>query len=577
MAGSNFGACSQFVADNENKLADAARKADEARQSLAKAAARLSRTNLYAPIDGVAHQKSVTTVGQVVASAPSGKTVTISDTAAHIGTNLSASEIAGLKGIGVTAITATGGSVTLTVAQAAALETATLKVTVSTGYKVTLSDTAANVESLATGQIAGLKAVGISGITATGASVVLSVAQAQALEAAAVTLAAPSGDIAMIVDTAANIAGMTSAQIASLTTLHVTQIQASDANVTLSVAQAQALETAKVSLLVPTGDTAIIVDTAADLAKFIAAQIASLSTLHVSAVDARDTNLALTTAQAIAFENAHIALSAPASSVVEVSDTAAHLQALTAAQIAALPGTGIDELYSSNANVSYTSAQTAAILSGDILVGAASAYTVTENFANGNYSVFKGGALVQQKTVNADTSYDIAYLAVTGQAYSSYEDIYNAAHAKVATAQDMTSGSGNLILAGSGLTVFDASGQESVTTGSDIFAIKPHAVETTTASGQKSETFDFDSGFGHAAITGFLATGSTHDVIQLDASMFSYLSPGMTQAQDLAALLASATQVGSNLQIVDLASDVLTLNAISKATLTANPADFKFT
>jgi hemolysin D len=57
---------SQFVADNENKLADAARKADEARQSLAKATARLSRTNLYAPIDGVAHQLSVTTVGQVV-------------------------------------------------------------------------------------------------------------------------------------------------------------------------------------------------------------------------------------------------------------------------------------------------------------------------------------------------------------------------------------------------------------------------------------------------------------------------------------------------------------------------------
>jgi hemolysin D len=57
---------SQFVADNENKLADAARKVDEARQSFAKAAARLSHTKLYAPIDGVAQQLSVTTVGQVV-------------------------------------------------------------------------------------------------------------------------------------------------------------------------------------------------------------------------------------------------------------------------------------------------------------------------------------------------------------------------------------------------------------------------------------------------------------------------------------------------------------------------------
>ena len=57
---------SQFVADNENKLAEAARKADEARQALAKAAARLARTKLTAPIDGVVQQTAVTTVGQVV-------------------------------------------------------------------------------------------------------------------------------------------------------------------------------------------------------------------------------------------------------------------------------------------------------------------------------------------------------------------------------------------------------------------------------------------------------------------------------------------------------------------------------
>ncbi len=59
-------AVSQFIADNENKLAEAARKADEARQGLAKAAARLARTKLYAPIDGVVQQTAVTTVGQVV-------------------------------------------------------------------------------------------------------------------------------------------------------------------------------------------------------------------------------------------------------------------------------------------------------------------------------------------------------------------------------------------------------------------------------------------------------------------------------------------------------------------------------
>jgi hemolysin D len=57
---------SQFIADNQNKLAEASRKADEARQALAKAAARLARTKLTAPIDGVVQQTAVTTVGQVV-------------------------------------------------------------------------------------------------------------------------------------------------------------------------------------------------------------------------------------------------------------------------------------------------------------------------------------------------------------------------------------------------------------------------------------------------------------------------------------------------------------------------------
>ena len=57
---------SQFIADNENKLAEAARKADESRQSFNKASARLSHSRLMSPIDGIAQQLAVTTLGQVV-------------------------------------------------------------------------------------------------------------------------------------------------------------------------------------------------------------------------------------------------------------------------------------------------------------------------------------------------------------------------------------------------------------------------------------------------------------------------------------------------------------------------------
>ncbi len=56
---------SQFLADYENKLADASRKADEARQTLNKAMARLARTRMASPIDGIVQQLAVTTVGQV--------------------------------------------------------------------------------------------------------------------------------------------------------------------------------------------------------------------------------------------------------------------------------------------------------------------------------------------------------------------------------------------------------------------------------------------------------------------------------------------------------------------------------
>jgi len=56
---------SQFVADSENKLAAAAKKGDEARQALNKAEARLRRTSLTAPVDGVVQKLAATTIGQV--------------------------------------------------------------------------------------------------------------------------------------------------------------------------------------------------------------------------------------------------------------------------------------------------------------------------------------------------------------------------------------------------------------------------------------------------------------------------------------------------------------------------------
>jgi hemolysin D len=77
-------AMSQFIAENENKAEEASRKTDEARQTLAKATSRLASTKLYAPIDGVVQQLSVTTFGQVVGAGQQLATVTPTDGALQV-------------------------------------------------------------------------------------------------------------------------------------------------------------------------------------------------------------------------------------------------------------------------------------------------------------------------------------------------------------------------------------------------------------------------------------------------------------------------------------------------------------
>ena len=57
---------SQFIADNQGRLSEAARKADETAQQLNKARAKLARTGLSSPIDGTVQQLALTTQGQVV-------------------------------------------------------------------------------------------------------------------------------------------------------------------------------------------------------------------------------------------------------------------------------------------------------------------------------------------------------------------------------------------------------------------------------------------------------------------------------------------------------------------------------
>ena len=91
-----------------------------------------------------------------------------------------------------------------------------------------------------------------------------------------------------VVDSAANIEALTTQQIATLETIPVDQIAAIDNSVSLSVAQAAALEAGDVGVTVPSGDTVTLVDTVANLESLTSAQLSGLAAIGVTAVTAED-------------------------------------------------------------------------------------------------------------------------------------------------------------------------------------------------------------------------------------------------------------------------------------------------
>ena len=116
-------------------------------------------------------------------------------------------------------------------------------------------------------------------------------------------------------------------------------------------------------------------------------------------------------------------------------------------------------------------------------------------------------------------------------------------------------GTGTLLLYASGLTVTSSSGSDSVTVGSDTFAIAPQSVETTNVqNSMSSETFVYGPGFGQDTLIGFLETGSTHDLLQFSASTYGFPST-QSQTADAQALLSNYASGTTNTVITDPQSE----------------------
>jgi Right handed beta helix region len=182
-------------------------------------------------------------------------------------------------------------------------------------------------------------------------------------------------------------------------------------------------------------------------------------------------------------------------------------------------------------------------------------------------------------TTAAGAPTEYAYSNVQGKAYTSYESFYGSAYEDIAAGDlNLSSSANDLVLYDPTQTVTRGGGGETLQVagmGSDPLTY--HPVETIDATTSGGEQFVFSAGFGKETINGFNASGASPDSIQLATSAFSYLTPSMTQAQDLAAVLSQATRTSSGLTISDTHGDSLTIAGLTPSMLAVNPAMLQFT
>jgi hypothetical protein len=181
-----------------------------------------------------------------------------------------------------------------------------------------------------------------------------------------------------------------------------------------------------------------------------------------------------------------------------------------------------------------------------------------------------------QTAAGAPTEY--AYSNVQGRAYTSYESFYGSGYENLeADDLNLSSNANELVLYDPSQTVTRGGGSETLQVGTGSDPLSYHPVETIDATTSGAEQFIFSAGFGNETINGFSASGASPDSIQLATAAFSYLTANMTQAEDLAAVLAQASSNVSGLTISDSDGDSLTLAGVTAAMVAADPTMFEFT
>ncbi|WP_154664785.1 Ig-like domain-containing protein [Allorhizobium undicola] len=266
--------------------------------------------------------------------------VTLADTSANIAA-LSAENIATLASWGVDQIQPTDGTVTVSLTQVEALETAGIGFTAASS--VVLSAEVATIAALTTTEIAALAAAGVDEVSVDG-DISLSVSQIEAFLSNGLALEATDHKV-MISDTGANFASLSATGIAALATLDIASdgkiwLDASDNKVTLTFTQIEAYTTINASF--SDTDLLSITTTSSELASLSSSDLAEAAALGVTLVTSSSTTIDVSAASLALIRTAGLTFDSTVTT--RYADTAATLLATAADDLTAWKALGVDEL-----------------------------------------------------------------------------------------------------------------------------------------------------------------------------------------------------------------------------------------
>jgi len=344
----------------------------------------------------VAEAALALTVSQFTAYAQHGIAVQSLDGAVSVrdsGANFAAlttDAIAGLSDLGITTLDVTDNKVVLSLGAIKAYAAANAHF--SSDDRGVLGVTAASLSTTSVSDLALAKAFGVAAITTTGSSLDLTVATAEKVRSADLSL--DSDFTARIADTAANlltvsfqgissylamgvdvfrlvdsgsvIAGLSLANIASLAGRSVSEVDVTNGAVTLTLAQAN--QFAASEIVFDAADTVVVTASSATLSDPDTLDLIGFAAIHVDRIDASDNKLTLSLAAATSYVNAGIgftaadtvtvklsyadaktfakatgdALSTAGVDRIEIDVTATELKALTYTELKAFVAVGID-------------------------------------------------------------------------------------------------------------------------------------------------------------------------------------------------------------------------------------------